>query len=60
MKEKRSISLNPATLRKLKRIAKKRDRSVSFIVNELLEQNFLSNGSAIRTPQSEIESGVPA
>jgi predicted transcriptional regulator len=56
MKEKTSISLNRRTLHKLKRVAKKRDRSVSFVVNEMLEQKFLPlNGST-----SQRKEAVPA
>lgn len=51
MKQKTSITLKPGTLRKLKRIAKKSERSVSFIVDKMLEEKFLAkpshNGKAL-------------
>lgn len=40
MRRKTSVSLAPSTITKLKRIAKKRQRSVSFLVNEGIEQLF--------------------
>jgi hypothetical protein len=60
MKEKTSISLNRSTLRKLKTAAKKRDRSVSFVVNELLEEKFLPNGEISVPPLLAELKGTPA